>query len=89
LYAQGLNTNFIQDEELSKLAEDMVLTDPTDREGYRQKFVKFVERWNYLLPDLPLYSNIYHDFYNEKLKNYNVNALFDMSYALLYAYVEE
>jgi len=89
LYETGANDNWIKDEELARLASEMVLTDPTDREGFRQKFVKFIERWNYLLPDVPLYSNIYHDFYNEKLKNYNVNALFDLPYALLYAYVEE
>ena len=89
LFATGANDNWIKDEELAKLASEMVLTDPKDRDGFRQKFVKFIERWNYLLPDVPLYSNIYHDFYNEKLKNYNVNALFDMTSALLYAYVEE
>jgi len=89
LFETGANDNWIKDEELAKLASEMVLTDPTDRNGFKDKFVKFIERWNYLLPDVPLYSNIYHDFYNDKLKNYNVNALFDLPYALLYAYVEE
>ncbi len=85
----GDNTNFITDEELSKLAKDMVLVDPTDKTTFESKFVSFIERWNYLLPDLPLYSNTYHDFYNAKLKNYNPNGIWDMSYALMKAYVEE
>lgn len=85
----GYNTNFLIDEKLEKLAIDMVLTEPTDREGFKKKFVEFIVRWNELLPDLPLYSNIYHDFYNEKLKNYNINSLVDISQALLYAYVTE
>lgn len=89
LYETGVNDNWIKDEELAKLASDMVLTEPEDKEGFKKKFASFIERWNYLLPDVPLYSNIYHDFYNEKLKNYNVNAIFEMPYALLYAYVEE
>lgn len=88
LIAQGYNTNFITDEELSTLAKDMVLVAPEDKELYRQKFVSFVDRWNELVPDLPLYSNIYHDFYNSKLQNYNLNAIWDMTEALIYAYVE-
>lgn len=88
LYATGVNDNWIQDEQLAKLAEDMVKTDPEDKEGFKNKFVSFIERWNELLPDIPLYSNIYHDFYNEKLKDYNINAIWDMTYALMYAHVE-
>lgn len=89
MLAQGYNNNFLIDEELDKLAKDMVLVDPEDKELYRQKFVAFVERWNHLLPDLPLYSNIYHDFYAAKLKNYNPNAIWDLTEALIYAYIEE
>lgn len=85
----GYNTNFLIDEDLEKRAIDMVLTKPEDREGFKTKFVSFIERWNEILPDLPLYSNIYHDFYNEKLQNYNMNPLIKISTALLYAYVTE
>lgn len=85
----GYNNNYLLDEKLESLAKAMVLTEPTDRDGFKQKFVEFVARWNELLPDIPLYSNMYHDFYNEKLKNYNINSLVDISQALLYAYVTE
>lgn len=86
---QGYNTNFLLDDKLDALAKDMVLTDPADRDGFKVKFVNFVDRWNELLPDVPLYSNIYHDFYNEKLKNYNINSLVDTTQSILYAYVTE
>ena len=89
LYEQGTNENYIKDEQLAKLAQEMVKVDPKDRELFKQKFVQFIERWNELLPDIPLYSNIYHDFFNAKLKNYHNNDLIQVVDALLYAYVEE
>jgi len=67
----------------------MVKVDPEDRELFKKKFVEFIVRWNELLPDLPLYSNIYHDFFNAKLKNYKNNDLIQLVDAILYAYVEE
>lgn len=89
LYAQGTNQNYIKDEKLAKLAQEMVKIDPKDRELFKKKFVEFIVRWNELLPDLPLYSNIYHDFFNAKLKNYKNNDLIQLVDAILYAYVEE
>lgn len=85
----GYNTNYILDEELDRLAKAMKLVDPEDRDGFVERFTEFIVRWNELLPDLPLYSNIYHDFYNEKLKDYNKTALSTLADTLLYAYVEE
>ena len=86
---QGYNTNFIIDEELEKLAKDMVLVEPEDRDGFKTKFVDFIVRWNQLLPDIPLYSNIYHDFFTDKLKNYDKNDIIRVTDAILYSYVTE
>ena len=85
---QGTNTNFIKDEKLARLAKDMVKVDPEDKETYKKNFVAFIQRWNELMPDIPLYSNIYHDFYAEKLKDYEKNDLMELVDALLYAHVE-
>ncbi|BCK00566.1 ABC transporter substrate-binding protein [Anaerocolumna chitinilytica] len=85
----GANTNFIKDDKLAKTAQDMVLVDPADKTTFESKFEDFIIRWNELLPDLPLYSNQYHDFYNAKLQNYNPNGIWDMKYAILYANVTE
>ena len=88
--AQGYNTNYIFDEQLDKLSMDMVYgVDPSDKEGYCQKWFDFIVRWNQLLPEIPLYSNIYHDVYNEKLKNWDVDNFWDLTYGILYAWVEE
>lgn len=85
----GYNTNFLLDKELEDAAKSMVKLDPQDKDAYKANFVKFVTRWNELLPDIPLYSNIYYDFFNDKLKDYDTNALINISDALLYSYVEE
>ena len=88
--AQGYNQNYIFDEQLDKLSMDMVYgVDPSDKEGYCQKWFDFIVRWNQLLPEIPLYSNIYHDVYNEKLKNWDVDNFWDLTYGILYAWVEE
>ena len=89
MIAQGYNTNYIRDEELDKLAKAIALTDPSDKEGYLDNFLAFQKKWNELLPNLPLYSNEYHDFFNDKLKNYNANATWDVTSAIIYATVEE
>lgn len=89
LIKQGLNSNHIIDKDLEKYAKEMVLTDPDDKDGFKKKFVDFIVRWNELLPDIPLYSNIYHDFYTDKLQNYNMNSLIKIPDAILYSYVTE
>lgn len=84
----GANTNFIVDKKLEDLAIAMVKRDGTDKEGFKTSFVEFISYWNELLPDMPLYSNIIHDFYADRLKNYNGNAIVNISQAILYAYVK-
>ncbi|MBE5962535.1 MAG: ABC transporter substrate-binding protein [Lachnospiraceae bacterium] len=84
------NYNRIADEELASLASDMVLVPAGDDEAFLAKWVKFEQRWNYLLPDLPLYSNEYHDFFTTRVKGYeDVNALWDVSSQIVYCTVED
>lgn len=85
----GYNTNFLFDEKLEAAAKAMVLLAPEDKDIFKAKFVEFVSRWNELLPDLPLYSNLYHDFYADKLKDYDKNPLIRVDKALLYSYVAD
>lgn len=87
--AQGMNQNYLIDYELEELAVSLALTDSEDRDGFKAKFVDYIAKWNELLPDLPLYSNIYHDFFAEKLQDYNNNPLVRIDKALLYSYVTE
>ena len=85
----GYNVNFLLDEELERAAKAMIEVSPEDEEKYKENFVEFVVRWNELLPDIPLYSNLYYDFFNKKLKNYEINSFTSISQALLYAEIEE
>ncbi len=85
----GYNTNFIIDADLEKAAQDMVKCTPEDREIFKENFVKFASRWNELLPDLPLYSNQYHDFYNSKVKNWVTSEMKGLTSTILDAWVTE
>lgn len=85
----GYNTNFIFDKELEKTATDMVMVAPDQRDVFKENFVKFIVRWNEMLPDLPLYSNQYHDFYNAKLKHWVTSEMKGLTATILDAWVAE
>lgn len=90
MVALGYNLNRLYVQEMDDVSMDMVYeVESGDNEGYLKLWVQYVEMWNQLLPELPLYSNIYHDVYVERLKDYNPSALWDFSSAILYAYVTE
>ena len=46
------------------------------------------ERFNEILPSLPLYSDIYYDFHISALKNYMPDAQANWPRAILYAYLD-
>ena len=55
---------------LHDLAEDMRRTAPGDLKVYYQKWVAFQEEFTRLLPVIPVYSNVYFDFYTSLLQDY-------------------
>ncbi len=71
------------DEELYKLAVDMRLTEPGDDIGYVRKWIAFQERFNETLPMLPIYTNVYFDFYIGELQGYNIDETVTWSQAIL------
>lgn len=85
----GYNTNFIFDKELEQTATDMVMVAPDQRDAFKENFVKFIVRWNEMLPDLPLYSNQYYDFYNSKLKHWVTSEMKGLTATILDAWVTE
>ena len=90
LVAQGYNSNFLFDEQLDKLSMDMVYgVDASDREKYRELWVEYIDLWNELLPEVPLYSNIYYTVFVDKLKGYEQSSLWDFEQAILYSWIEE
>ena len=67
----------------------MAKTEPGDRETFSQKWLQFQKRWNYLLPDIPLYSDDYHVFFTDKLQNYQPSSLWGFEYAILRSWVSD
>ncbi len=61
--------------------------DPGDVDEYNKWFYQYLIRWNELLPDIPLYSNIYYDCYNSKILNFKTSPFFGPSDAILYCAV--
>ncbi len=90
MVADGYNTDFIFDEELDKLSMDMVYgVEAGDDEGYLEIWKAFIKRWNELLPEVPLYSNIYISVYPDWLEGYDQDSYWDFSQAILYASIAE
>ena len=73
-YQGKSNRSGIVDEELYQRALDMGRTQPGDVLTYCRKWVAFQERWAEVLPTIPVYSNIYYDFYVNTLHNYVISA---------------
>lgn len=84
-----VNTTGYEDPILQKLALDMRQTEVGDYLSYCQKWVAFQEYWNSVLPAVPLYSNVYFDFYTTSLQDYAANSNQTWADAILYAWLGE
>lgn len=85
---QGVdNRTGIVDQELYDLAVSMRLTQPGDTLAYCQKWVSFQKRWAEVLPVIPVYSNVYFDFYTPTLQSYNAGSNVSWSEAIVEAYL--
>ena len=86
MVALGYNQNYLFDDELDQLSMDMVYgVEPGDDETYLKIWQDFIIRWNELLPNLPLYSNVYYTIYPEWLEGFEQNSLWGFEDAILYA----
>jgi len=86
----GYNTNYIFDKELDDLSMDMVYgVESDDHDGYLALWQQFIARWNALLPEVPLYSNIYVTMYPDWLEGYEQDSFWDFQQAILYCTVAE
>lgn len=90
--ADGNHTKMSYDEAMAasgnKLGMDYLsmamVYDATTTEEYNQWWKAYIERWNELLPDIPLYSNYYFDIYNSKIQNFETSPFWSPVDALLY-----
>lgn len=88
-YQGAYNRTAIADDELYERAVDMYRTEPGDTLAYLQKWVAFQERFAEVLPTIPVYSNMYFDFYTSTLQNYNVSEYLTWSQAIVGAYLSD
>ncbi|MDR1693311.1 MAG: ABC transporter substrate-binding protein [Oscillospiraceae bacterium] len=83
------NSNFIADQELYDATMAMQNTESGDKETYFANWMKFVTRFNKILPDIPLYADEYHDFFKSKLKGYERVDTYPVAAALIDCWIEE
>ena len=83
---QVWNNTYSDDEVLFELAVNMRKTEPGDIYTYVSKWIEFQDRYNEVLPTIPIYSNIYYDFFTQYLQNYVITAQVTWSQAILLAY---
>ena len=83
------NNTYSDDEDLYYRAVNMRKTDPKDVYDYVSKWISFQERYNEVLPTIPVYSNIYFDFYTSQLQNYWITAHVTWTQAILESYFGE
>ena len=57
---------------MAEYARLMCETVPSDALGFVRKWITFQENLSELLPLIPVYSNVYYDFYTSDLTNYDI-----------------
>lgn len=86
------NTNAVLGEDGQKLydlALAMNRTAEGDDMAYAENWFNFISCWNELMPEIPLYSNQYHDFFSSRVHDWNEDGYNrDETVAVLYANVE-
>jgi len=60
----------------------------TEEDVYNEWWKLYIQRWNYLAPEVPLYSNQYFDLYNAKLQNFVTSPYWDPADAIIAASVK-
>lgn len=76
-------------QKLYDLCITMNQTEEGDDEKYVENWFNFISYWNELLPEIPLYSNNYHDFFTDKVHDFEEDGYnWDVTKAILYTNVE-
>lgn len=81
------NHTNISDEELFEAARAMSHTEPGKVREYLEHYVDFEERFAEVLPVLPVYSNVYFDFYVRTLHDYEPGLAKTWPQAIVKAYL--
>ncbi len=91
-FGQGASTNSNRYSSNEELLDKIRFSNATTDEGVA-KYKKYWREWivsiNEDLPQLPLYSNNYYDAYNNKLEDFETNALWQWPYAIVKAKIKK
>ena len=61
----------------------------TEEDVYNEWWKLYIQRWNLLVPEIPLYSNQYYDLYNAKILNFKTTPYWGPADAIVAAKVKE
>lgn len=89
MYLGSLNDNWILDQELADAAWALKSIPGDDDAAWLEAWQNYQKVWNEKLPNIPLYSDEYHDFYSNKLQGWDTSSIWDWTSALIYAWVTE
>jgi peptide/nickel transport system substrate-binding protein len=78
----------LKDRGLRSYAKSMITTKPGDVLTYMKHWISFQERFNEILPMIPIYGNFYYDFYTSKLQDYDISASVTWGEAIVPAYLK-
>lgn len=81
------NRTGIADQDLYDLAVAMRQTESGNVLEYCQKWLAFQQKYAEVLPTIPVYSNVYFDFYSSTLHDYDVSANLTWTQAVVGAYL--
>lgn len=86
------NTNAVLGEEGQKLYDLAIAMNQTaegDDAAYAENWFNYISYWNELMPEIPLYSNEYHDFFSSKVHDWEEDGYnWNEATAIMYANVE-
>ena len=61
----------------------------TAEECFNEWWKLYIQRWNYLAPEVPLYSNQYFDLYNAKMENFVTSPYWGAADAIIATTIKE
>lgn len=83
------NKNWIADQELNDAVVPMKSIPYDDHDGWLEAWQNFIKVWNEKLPNIPLYSDEYYDFYSPRVQGWENTATWGWQNAVLDAWVTE
>lgn len=76
-------------EETYALALDMVRTEPDDTAGFVKRWTALQKKISETLPLLPVYSNLYYEFFTRELHQFDISRGASWAEAIVYSYMSD